>query len=81
MTTTNHDTVAHRLLRPTLPVSPATGEVLGLIRWATYDAVKRGDTPFTRIPGWVLVATPALRRVVCVDLLPTADLDGVGARS
>ncbi len=56
--------------RPTLPVWPDTGNLLGLSKAATYDAVSRGDIPAIRIGRRLLVPTAALRRMLSVDDSP-----------
>ncbi|MGI8680652.1 MAG: helix-turn-helix domain-containing protein [Mycobacteriales bacterium] len=53
--------------RPTLPVWPDTGLILGLSKASTYDAVARGDIPSIRIGRRLLVPTAALRRMLQLD--------------
>ncbi len=58
--------------RPTLPVWPDTGQILGLSRQGTYDAVTRGDIPSIRVGRRLLVPTAALRRLLQLDATPAA---------
>lgn len=53
--------------RPTLPVWPDAGRILGLSRQSTYDAATRGDLPTIRIGRRLLVPTAALRRMLQLD--------------
>ncbi len=53
--------------RATLPVWPDTGQLMGLSKAATYDAVARGDIPSIRIGRRLLVPTAALRRMLALD--------------
>ncbi len=53
--------------RPTLPVWPDTGQLLGLSRASTYDAVARGEIPAIRVGRRLLVPTAALRRLLALD--------------
>lgn len=50
--------------RPTVPVWPDAGRILGMSRQATYDAVTRGEIPSIRIGRRLLVPTAALRRML-----------------
>ena len=45
--------------RPTVTVDEAA-RILGISRWAAYNAAKRGDLPTLRIGGRVLVPTARL---------------------
>ena len=60
--------------RPTLPLWPDTGRLLGLSRQPTYDAARRGEIPTIRIGRKLLVPTAALRRMLLVD--PAISGDG-----
>lgn len=53
--------------RPTLTVWPETGQLLGLSKVSTYEAVHRGDIPVIRIGRRMLVPTAALRRMLHLD--------------
>lgn len=53
--------------RPTLPVWPDTGLIVGLSKASTYEAVARGDIPSIRIGRRLLVPTAALRRMLQLD--------------
>ena len=50
--------------RMTIPVWPDAGQMLGLGRNATYDAVARGEIPVLRIGRRILVPRKALERLV-----------------
>ena len=50
--------------RMTVPVWPDAGQMLGLGRNATYDAVVRGEIPVLRIGRRILVPRKALERLV-----------------
>jgi excisionase family DNA binding protein len=54
-------------IRPTLPVWPDTGQLLGLSKASTYEAVRRGEIPSIRVGRRLLVPTAALRRMLGVD--------------
>jgi excisionase family DNA binding protein len=54
-------------LPPTLTVEQA-GQVLGLGRYAAYDAVKRGDIPVLRFGRRLIVPTPALLGLIGIDV-------------
>ena len=58
--------------RPTLNVWPETGQILGLSRQATYNAVERGEIPTIRVGRRILVPTASLRRMLGLDV---AELD------
>ena len=48
----------------TVPVWPDAGQLLGLGRNATYDAVARGEIPVLRFGRRILVPKKALERLV-----------------
>jgi excisionase family DNA binding protein len=50
--------------RMTVPVWPDAGQMLGLGRNATYDAVARGEIPVLRFGRRILVPRKALERLV-----------------
>ncbi len=50
--------------RMTIPVWPDAGQMLGLGRNATYDAVARGEIPVLRFGRRILVPRKALERLV-----------------
>ena len=50
--------------RMTVPVWPDAGQMLGLGRNATYDAVARGEIPVLRFGRRILVPRKALDRLV-----------------
>jgi excisionase family DNA binding protein len=52
---------------PTLTVEQA-GQVLGLGRYAAYDAVKRGEIPVLRFGRRLIVPTPALLAMLGLDV-------------
>lgn len=52
--------------RPTLPLWPDVGQMLGLSRTATYDAARRGEIPTLRFGRRVVVPTAALRRLLAI---------------
>jgi excisionase family DNA binding protein len=60
-------------MRPTLSVWPETGQLLGLAKASTYEAVHRGEIPTIRIGRRLLVPTAALRRLLAMDE-PDAEL-------
>ncbi len=72
MTTQNLGGVPTAEDRPTLPVWPDTGRILGLSKVSTYEAVHRGDIPVIRIGRRMLVPTAALRRMLQLDPKPAA---------
>ena len=53
--------------RMTVPVWPDAGQMLGLGRNATYDAVARGEIPVLRFGRRILVPRKALERLVNGD--------------
>ena len=53
--------------RMTIPVWPDAGQMLGLGRNATYDAVARGEIPVLRFGRRILVPRKALERLVNGD--------------
>jgi hypothetical protein len=53
--------------RPTLPLWPTTGNLLGLSKQSTYDAAARGDIPVIRIGRRILVPTAALAKMLCIE--------------
>jgi hypothetical protein len=55
------------LERPTLPLWPDTGRILGLGRSATYAAAERGEIPTLSFGARKVVPTAALRRLVQID--------------
>lgn len=52
--------------QPTLSVEHA-GQVLGISRWAAYQAAKTGDLPTLRIGGRILVPTARLLAMLGVE--------------
>jgi len=54
-------------IEPTMRVWPDTGQLLGLSKASTYEAVARGDIPSIRIGRRLLVPTAALRRMRGLD--------------
>lgn len=50
--------------RMTVPVWPDAGQMLGLGRNATYDAVARGEIPVLRFGRRIVVPKKALERLV-----------------
>lgn len=73
MTVTKSHTVAElHSLPPTIDV-PTAGEFLGLGRSASYDLVRRGEspTPIIRLGHLVRVPSPALVTLLCLST--TAD--------
>ena len=50
--------------RMTVPVWPDAGQMLGLGRNATYDAVARGEIPVLRFGRRIVVPRKALERLV-----------------
>ncbi len=72
MTNTTAVVLPETTERPTLPVWPDTGRILGLSKQSTYEAVARGEIPVIRIGRRLLVPTAALRRLLGVDLPPAA---------
>lgn len=50
--------------RMTVPVWPDAGQILGLGRNATYDAISRGEIPVLRFGRRILVPRKALERLV-----------------
>lgn len=54
------------MTRPTLPVWPDTGQILGLSKSATYEGIRTGEIPSIRIGRRILVPTAALRRMLCM---------------
>ena len=53
--------------RPTLNVWPETGQLLGLSKASTYEAIARGEIPVIRVGRRLLVPTAALRRLLSLD--------------
>lgn len=53
--------------KPTLPVWPDTGLILGLSKASAYEAAHRGEIPTIRIGRRLLVPTAALRRMLKLD--------------
>jgi len=56
--------MADEIERMTVPVWPDAGQMLGLGRNATYDAVARGEIPVLRFGRRILVPSKALERLV-----------------
>jgi excisionase family DNA binding protein len=52
--------------RPTVSIEEAS-IVLGISRWAAYQAAKTGELPTVRFGRRVRVPTAALRRMLCLD--------------
>ncbi len=75
MTNANAERLPNPNERPTLPVWPDTGRLLGLSRAATYDAVARGEIPALRVGRRLLVPTAALRRMLSLDNGPVEEDD------
>ncbi|MGI9093192.1 MAG: helix-turn-helix domain-containing protein [Mycobacteriales bacterium] len=67
MTTTTSRAVPDPAERPTIPVWPDTGQIFGLSKVSTYEAVRRGEIPSIRVGRRLLVPTAALRRMLCLD--------------
>ncbi len=61
-----------RSLPVLLDVWPATGELLGMSRFQTYEAVKRNDVPSIRVGGRIKVPTALLldHLGITVELIP-----------
>ena len=55
--------------RMTVPVWPDAGQMLGLGRNATYDAVARGEIPVLRFGRRIVVPRKALERLVNGDAI------------
>lgn len=53
--------------RPTLPVWPDTGQLLGLCKASAYAAAASGEIPTIRVGRRLLVPTAALRRLLQLD--------------
>lgn len=64
--------------RPTLPIWPDTGQLLGLCKASTYAAAASGEIPTIRVGRRLLVPTAALRRMLQMDD-DRADSDSVRA--
>ena len=52
--------------QPTMTVTEA-GEILGLAKGGTYDAIHRGDLPVLRIGRRLLIPTAGLYRLLQID--------------
>jgi len=72
MTATLYVPAFGRSLPVLLDVWPATGELLGISRFQTYEAVKRNDVPSIRVGGRIKVPTAMLldRLGIMVELTP-----------
>ena len=57
--------------RPTLTVEEA-GEILGLSRWAAYEAANKGQLPVIRIGRRFIVARHALEKMLDITAKPAA---------
>lgn len=58
----------------TIPVWPETGEIMGLSKASTYDAIARGDIPSIRIGRRIVVPTAGLRRLLQLDPTDSGDV-------
>jgi hypothetical protein len=58
-----------RDLPPTLPLWPATGQLLGLSRAATFRAAARGDFPVVTLGRRKLALTVPLLKLLGLDLV------------
>jgi len=56
-------------LPPTISV-PEAGQLLGLGRYAAYDAVKRGEIPVLRFGRRLVVPTARILAMIGLDMTP-----------